>query len=103
MHIVVFITAKDKDQASKIAERLVADKLIACANIVEGIKSVFWWEGKVDKSDETLLILKSKKNLFSKIVKAVKTLHSYDVPEVIALPIIAGNKDYLKWIDESLL
>lgn len=102
MHIVVFVTAKDKQEAQKIARRLVEDKLIACANIVDGVKSVFWWQGKTDEADETLLIMKSEKRLFKKIAAAVKALHSYDLPEVIALPIIEGSADYLKWMKESL-
>lgn len=102
MHIVVFVTAKDKQEAQKIARRLVEDKLIACANIVDGVKSVFWWQGKTDEADETLLIMKSEKRFFKKIAAAVKALHSYDLPEVIALPIVEGSADYLKWMKESL-
>lgn len=102
MNIVVFVTAKDKQEAQKIARRLVEDKLIACANIVDGVKSVFWWQGKTDEADETLLIMKSEKRLFKKIAAAVKALHSYDLPEVIALPIVDGSADYLKWMKESL-
>ncbi len=102
MNIVVFVTAKDRAEAKKISDQLLEKKLIACANIVEGVESVFWWQGKIDQAKETLIILKSKQSLFKKIVKTVKANHSYDVPEVIALPIVDGNPDYLKWIDESL-
>ena len=101
-HIVILITAKDLDEANRIAEKLVSEKLIACANVISNIKSIFWWEGKVDKSDEVLLILKSQEKFFEKIIKTVKSVHSYQVPEIIALPIVAGNQDYLKWIDESV-
>ncbi len=101
MYIVVFVTAKNVKEANKIATKLVKDKLIACANIVKGVKSIFWWQKKVDKADEVLLILKSKKSCFKKIMKTVTLLHSYEVPEIIALPIIDGNRDYLKWIKES--
>ena len=101
MNIVVFVTTKDIEEAKKISRALVEEKLIACANIVSGIQSIFWWEGKVDEANETLLILKTKKSLFKKIVMKVKSLHSYDVPEVIALPIIDGQKDYLTWVNES--
>ena len=102
MHIVILITAKDVKEASRIADQLVEKKLVACVNIVKDIKSIFWWEGKVDRSNEVLLIIKSEKTFFKKIIKAVKSLHSYTVPEIIALPIVDGNPDYLKWIDESL-
>lgn len=101
MHIVILVTAKDEAQANKIAEKLVAEKLVACANIVPGIQSIFRWQGKVDRAREVLLVLKSRRRHFSVIVKTIKAMHSYDVPEVIALPIIEGNKDYLQWITDS--
>lgn len=101
MHIVIFVTAKDEGQANKIAEKLVAEKLVACANVVPGIRSIFRWQGKVDQAEEVLLVLKSRRRHFPLIVKTVKALHSYDVPEIIALPIVEGNKDYLNWITES--
>ena len=102
MGIVVFITAKDLSEAKRISQKLLEEKLIACVNIVEGVKSFFWWQGKIDNAQEVLLILKSQESLFKKIVKTVKSVHSYEVPEVIALPIVEGNPDYLRWIDESL-
>lgn len=101
MYIVVFVTASNRDEAEKIANSLVEKKLIACANIVPDVKSIFWWEEKIDRSDEVLLIIKSQESLFDEILKTVKEIHSYDVPEVIAFPIIKGNEDYLKWIKES--
>ncbi len=102
MAIVVFVTAKDAKQARRIAERLVADRLIACANIIEGIESIFWWEGKIDRSREALLILKSTQRQIKKIIATVKTCHTYSCPEVIALPIKAGNADYLRWVHASV-
>ena len=102
MNIVVLITAKDALEAKTISDQLLEKKLIACANIVEGVQSVFWWQGKIDQAKETLIVLKSKQDLFKKIVKTVKAHHSYEVPEIIALPIIDGNPDYLKWIHESV-
>ena len=101
MYIVVLVTAKDEAQAHKIAEKLVAEKLAACANIVPRIQSIFHWKGKLDRAQEVLLILKSRRRHFPAIVKTVQALHSYDVPEVIALPIVEGNKDYLNWLTES--
>ena len=99
--IVVFVTAANLDEAEKIADSLIVKKLAACVSIVKGVKSFFWWEGKIDKADETLLIIKTKKALLGKVIKTVKSLHSYQVPEIIAMPISGGNKDYLKWIDDS--
>lgn len=103
MHITVFVTAKDKEEGQKIARHLLAEKLAACVNLVPGIESFFWWEGKVDQAQEVLLIAKTQKKLFNKIVKAVRAVHSYSVPEIIALPIAAGFKDYLKWINDSVV
>ncbi len=102
MYIVVFVTCVSASQARKIASALVADQLAACVNIVPAIKSLFRWQGKVDKAAETLLVIKSRKSLFPRICRTVKQLHSYTVPEIIALPIVCGNKDYLEWIDESV-
>ena len=102
MNVVILITCKDKKEAVKISARLVKDKLAACVNIIEGVQSLFWWEKKVESACEVLLVAKSKRSLITRVVRTVKSLHSYQVPEVIALPIIAGNRDYLNWIDESV-
>ncbi len=102
MYIVIFITAANKEEAVRISEKLVKDKLVACVNIAENIDSVFFWEGKVNRSKEVLLIAKSKKRKLQSIILAVKQLHSYQVPEIIALPMVGGYKPYLEWIDESL-
>jgi len=101
MYCAVLITTKNTEEAERIATQLLNEKLIACANIVPGVTSLFWWEGKVDRSDEILLVLKTKKTLFDKLAKAVKALHSYEVPEIIALPIVRGYNPYLNWIDAS--
>jgi len=100
-YIVVLVTTKDKKEANKIAQGLLEAKLIACANIVDGIQSLFWWQGKIDSSKEVLLILKTKKNLFKKVSAKVKSLHSYQTPEIIALPIVEGSQDYLAWVNSS--
>lgn len=102
MYIVIFVTTANVQEAEKISSQLVNRKLAACANIVEGIKSFFWWQGKIDSAGEVLLVIKSKKSKLAAIIKEVKSLHSYEVPEIIAMPIIAGDKDYLRWVDASL-
>ena len=102
MYIVIFVTTKDVKQAQKIADGLLKEKLIACANIIDGVKSLFRWEGRVDSAKEALLVLKTKKTLSNKVAAKVKLLHSYQTPEIIALPIAAGSRDYLKWIDASV-
>jgi len=102
MHTVIFVTAPDKKQARQIANKLIKTKLAACVNIIPGVESLFSWKGKIDSAKELLLIIKSEKSKLPKIIKTVKSLHSYEVPEIIALPIIAGNKEYLRWIDECI-
>lgn len=102
MHIVIFITAPNRKEAEFIASELIKYKLAACVNIVDKIESFFWWQGKLDKSKEALLIVKSKKEKMNKIIRKVKLIHSYQVPEIIALPIIDGYMPYIKWIDESI-
>ena len=102
MYCVVFITTKNKEEGKKIAEKLVEKKLAACVNIVDTVHSLFWWEGKVDDAKESLLVVKTKEDLFDSLVKTVKSLHSYTVPEIIALPIIKGNDNYLDWIKDSV-
>ncbi len=100
--IIVLVTCKDRKQAQAIAQGLLEKKLIACANLIGRVESRFWWEGKIDHGKETMLVLKTQKNVLSRIITVVKTLHSYETPEIIALPIIGGSKDYLKWIKESV-
>jgi len=100
-YIIILVTAKDKKEAGKIARGLLEAKLIACANIIEDVRSLFWWQGKIDMSQEVLLVLKTKKILFKKVSTKVKSLHSYQTPEIIALALVAGSKDYLDWISSS--
>jgi periplasmic divalent cation tolerance protein len=101
MNVVIFVTAANKKEAEKIASTLIKKKLAACVNIIENVNSLFRWQGKVDSAKEALLIVKTRKRLVNKLIKKVKSVHGYEVPEIIALPIICGNKEYLKWINES--
>ena len=100
--IIIFITTASKKEAEKIAGTLVKEKLAACCNIIDSVSSIFRWKGKICNENELLLIVKSSSELFNEIVKKVKAMHSYDVPEIIALPIIDGSDDYLKWIDDEI-
>lgn len=101
-YVIIFVTCSSKREASKIAKKLLNERLIACANIIEGISSLFWWKGKLDKAKESLIIAKTARKNFNKIENCIKELHSYEVPEIIAIPIIKGERNYLKWIDESI-
>jgi len=98
--VVILITAPSTEEAQKIAHSLVGEHLVACANIVSQIQSIFYWQGKVCDEKEVLIICKSRASLFGEISRRVKQLHSYTVPEIIALPIIRGSEDYIRWINE---
>jgi periplasmic divalent cation tolerance protein len=77
--------------------------LVACANIIFGVESRFWWKGRINKAKETLLILKTRRENFKRVEKEIKRIHSYEVPEIIALPIVAGSKSYLEWLKVCLV
>ena len=97
--IVVFITVSGEEEAHKIAELLVTARKAACVNIVPGVDSLFRWEGKLDTARESLLMVKTRAALFPEIAELVKRVHTYEVPEIIALPIVAGSEEYLNWLD----
>ena len=97
-YIVVFVTARSVEEGQKIGHALVEERLVACTNIISPIQSIFQWQGKVSDEREALLIAKTKGHLFNDIVVRVKQLHSYTVPEIIAIPIIDGSQDYLNWV-----
>jgi len=103
MYFVIFITAPNRREANRIARELLKHKLAACVNIIGNVGSLFRWQGKIDSAKETLLIIKSRRALLNKLIKQVKSIHSYEVPEIIALPIIGGDKKYLKWISECTI
>ncbi|MEW6738394.1 MAG: divalent-cation tolerance protein CutA [Nitrospirota bacterium] len=98
--IVVYITAPNEDEAARIAKAIVEERLAGCANIVKGIRSIYSWQGKIEDDAEVLMIVKTQRHLFEPLKRRVKELHSYTVPEIIALPIIEGSEDYLNWLKE---
>lgn len=100
--IVVLVTASSETEAKRIARTLLEQKLIACANMVP-VQSLFMWEGEIQDEAEVLLILKTQSAVFQeKLVAAIKAIHSYDVPEIIATPIVMGSLDYLQWISKEV-
>ena len=101
-YIIVFITVPSHQDAVKIADKLVDSKLAACVNIIQGVRSVFMWNGKKESIDECLLLVKTKEDYFNRLKDKVKQLHSYDTPEIISIQISEGNQDYLDWIDKSV-
>jgi periplasmic divalent cation tolerance protein len=98
-YIVCMVTTPSADEGARIGKKLVSEGLAACCNIVGGVRSIYTWQGKLSDEAEVLCIFKTRKELFSRLKKRVKELHSYDVPEVIALAIDDGLEEYLEWID----
>lgn len=99
--VVIYITVSNEEEGVNIAKKLVEEKLAGCINIVRDIRSVYTWQGKIEDEHELLLIVKSDRKLFKRLKDRVKELHSYTVPEIIAIPIIEGSEDYLKWLQEA--
>lgn len=100
--IVILITTSSEEESHKIAVLLLRQRKAACVNIIPKVDSIFRWQGKLDSAQESLLVVKTQASLLSEIVDVVKTAHSYEVPEIIALPIIGGNESYLNWIDKEV-
>ncbi len=98
--IVAIITASNENEAVIIAKALLENKLAGCVNIIKNIRSIYSWQGKIEDEPEVLMIAKTQKHLFDSLMKKVKELHSYTVPEIIALPIVEGSEDYLNWLRE---
>jgi len=98
--IIVLITTSDEVEAVRIARALVEARLAGCVNIIKDIRSIYNWQGKIDEEKEVLMMAKTQKSLLDPLMEKVKELHSYTVPEIIALPIIQGSEDYLKWLKE---
>jgi periplasmic divalent cation tolerance protein len=96
------VTTAGKEEAETIAQRLLEARLIACANIVGPVSSRFHWSGKMEEATEYLILMKSRKDLFEKLSETVKALHSYEVPEILAFPIVGGSKDYMDWLGNCL-
>lgn len=99
--IMVLITASSREEADRIARQLVDERLAACVTIVPQVWSLFIWEQTVSQEDEVLLLVKSRRARFAQVVAAVTRLHSYAVPEIMALPIVMGSSAYLRWLSES--
>ena len=97
--ILLYITCANKDEAKSIARVLIEERLIACANILGEITSIYRWEGAVAEGDEIAILLKTRSNMEVRVTERVKELHSYDVPCIIGLPITGGNPDFIHWIN----
>jgi len=99
--VVIFITTTTAEEARRISEVLLNQRKAACVNIVPKVSSFFWWQDKIESAEENLLIVKTKAPLLNEVIKLVKENHSYEIPQIIALPVVGGNPDYLEWIDKE--
>src|SRR5213592_1860121 len=100
--VIVFVTCENQPQAERIAQAVVEEKLAACVNVLPGLRSCFVWEGKLTWSDEVLLLIKTTRGRFGQLRERIKELHSYSVPEIVAVTIDTAFDKYLDWIDTSV-
>jgi periplasmic divalent cation tolerance protein len=100
--IQVYTTTENEDDARMIAQRVVGKRLAACSQVVGPIFSTYWWEGAIEEAEEWLCIMKSKKDLFDRLEEAILGVHPYDVPEIVAVPIVSGNQKYLQWLNQEV-
>ena len=101
-YIQISTTTETKEDAQKIAQYLVETKLAACVQITGPITSIYRWKGKVETAKEWLCLIKTREELFEKVEVAIKKMHSYETPEIVAVPIVKGSKEYLIWLDDEL-
>ncbi|MBE0478046.1 divalent-cation tolerance protein CutA [Candidatus Aerophobetes bacterium] len=101
-YIQVITTCEKKEDAEQIAKNLIEKRLAGCIQILGPILSTYWWKGSVERAEEWLCFIKSKKSCFADIEKTIKKIHPYEIPEIIALPIVQGSKDYLTWLGGEL-
>jgi len=97
-----YIVCKNKPEAKKIGKVLLQERLVACVNIFDNMQSMYWWEGKIEEANETVLIAKTTKKLFKKLSSTVKSLHSYSCPCILQIPITGGNKEYVDWLMKNV-
>lgn len=100
--IVVFSTCDSEEQAGRIARELVEQKLAACVNILPGARSVYRWKGQIEDAAEWMLVIKSRRDLMDKLRSAIGKIHTYEVPELLAVPVVDGSETYLAWLDREL-
>jgi periplasmic divalent cation tolerance protein len=102
MYSIIYITTSGSQEARKIARTLLEEKLVACANIIPRIESLYWWQGEIEEDEESLLLVKTSSKQVDTVIERVKEIHSYDIPCVVEIRIDKGSEDYLHWLEESL-
>jgi len=100
--IQVVTTTETKGEAQQIAQAAVEKRLAACAQIVGPISSTYWWKGKVESANEWMCLMKTRKSLFAELERAIREIHPYEIPEIVAVPIVAVSADYMNWLDNEL-
>jgi periplasmic divalent cation tolerance protein len=98
---LVYIICKTSAEADSLGEVIVERRLAACVNIIDGMRSIYWWDGKVERGQEAVLIAKTRTSLVDELTEAIKAMHGYEVPCVVVMPITGGNSDFLSWIREE--
>ncbi len=101
-YIQVVTTVPSKEEGEQIALALLEKRLVGCVQIVGPIESLYWWQGKIERSGEWLCVAKTERELFAQIEETIKALHSYEVPEILAVPIVEGSESYLRWLEKQL-
>jgi periplasmic divalent cation tolerance protein len=101
-HVVVFCTVGQTQDVEALARALVEQRLVACVNVVPSVTSIYRWQGKIERDEERLLVMKTRADRFEELRAAIMARHSYEVPEIVAVPLVAGHAPYLAWIDESV-
>ena len=99
---VVLVTVSSTSEAKSIAHHVLEERLAACVNLVPKISSIYWWEGKIEECRETLVIMKTRQDKLDELISSIKQLHSYNIPEIISVPLGKSSDDYLRWIDTSM-
>jgi periplasmic divalent cation tolerance protein len=101
-YAIALSTCGSPEEAARLAQELVSRRLAACVNVVPGVRSFYWWDGRVQDDNELLLVIKTRVELLSQLEAAIQELHSYEVPELVVLPIAGGSSAYLRWIDDNV-
>ena len=100
--VIVFSTCPSREEAKRIARGLVGERLAACVNVLDGVSSIYHWQGSVEESDEVMLVVKSRRDLLGRLQERLANMHSYEVPEAVAIPVVDGLPAYLEWLDREL-